>query len=92
MTTVNIQGLDKVELLHALWSNQKSASFFTMSGIPSPQFDHQEANTAVLERIDYFCGRAIKCDLSKNEVDPGLYDRDAGQGTFEKIVNQLRSH
>ena len=34
-----------------------------------PQFDEIEAKKAVIEYIDYFCERAIKCDLSGDTVD-----------------------
>ncbi len=89
MTTVDIKGINKVKLLKALWSNMKPAAFFYMSGIPSPSFDDTDAGSAVKKYIDYFCGRNIKCDLSGNTVDPSGYDRDAGNGAFQKIVNSL---
>ena len=50
-----------------------------------------QTEKAVKCHIDYFCGRAIKTDLSKDSVDPYLYDRDAGQGTFQKVVDSILS-
>ena len=55
-----------------------------------PLFDRVKAQEAVKEEIDYFQGRAIKLNLSNDSIDPWVYDRDAGQGTFKKIVDQLR--
>jgi len=44
----------------------------------------------VTRYIDYFNGRPIKTDLSKDTVDTWLYNRDAGKGKFEAIVEMLR--
>jgi len=87
---VNIEGIDKVELLKALWENSKPSLYFEVSNINSPNFDYDKAKEAVLEKINYFMGRCIKCDLSKNEVYPYLYDRDYGKGKFQEIVNSLK--
>jgi len=91
MTTINIKNLNKVELLERLWENQITASFFAFNAKVAPQFDKKQAEKAVTDRIDYFCGRAIKTDISKDEADTYLYDRDAGQGKFESIVTAMRS-
>lgn len=91
MSSVDISGLNKKELLLRLWEKANIASFFTTSGIPAPAFDHKLAETAVDGYIDYFCGRCIKSDLSGKYANPVWYNRDAGDGQFEKIVNSMRS-
>ena len=90
MSQVNISGLDKVKLLHALWEKQVPASFFSMNGETPPKYDHDSAKKAVKCSIDYFCGRAIKANLSEDIVNPSLYNRDAGKGVFEKVVRSLK--
>lgn len=55
----------------------------------APKFNEAEAQEAVLEYIDYFCGRAIKCDLSGDIANPNSYDLDAGAGAFQRVVNSL---
>ena len=56
-----------------------------------PCFDRKRANTAVLvDYIDYFCGRAIECDLRGDTVDSYLYNRDMGPGAFESVVEKMR--
>jgi hypothetical protein len=88
---VDISGVDKLQLLEALWSNQKTASFFTNPPQLAPGFDHSAATAAIARGyIDYFCGRAIKADLSGDYVIPYLYDRDAGPGALQRIVTRLR--
>ena len=89
MSKINIQGIDKVKLLEALWQKQIVAGFYANMRLPSPKFDEIEAKKAVLNYIDYFCGRCIKCDISGETADPCLYDRDAGDGVFKKIVDSF---
>ena len=88
---VYIGGLDKVELLKRLWSNQKVAAFFAQMPWATPQFDAALALEAVTRDIDYFCGRAIKTDLSGDMAETRLYDLDAGQGVFAQIVATMRN-
>jgi hypothetical protein len=86
---VSIKGIDKVKLLHALWNRARPAAFFVLSGHMSPGFDECAAKEAIRGTIDYYCGRCIKTDLSGDIADPSLYDRDWGEGSFQKIVKNL---
>ena len=90
MTEIDIRNLDKVKLLFLLWRGSSPARFFDTAPIYPPSFNKEQAESAVKSRIDYFCGRCIKLDLSKDFVDPWLYDRDAGVGAFERIVSTMR--
>lgn len=87
---VNIQGIDKVKLLEALWKKSQPAAFFRMQGISPPSFNMNEAQQAVKGYIDYFNGRVIKCNLSGDEVDVWGFDRDNGNGAFQSVVDSLR--
>jgi hypothetical protein len=79
------------------WNNygkiQKPASFFMMSGLESPKFNLYQAKQQLHNGYaDYICGRVIKCDIYNNDkVDPWGYDRDNGQGSFLKVVDNMRS-
>lgn len=86
--SIDIQGLNKVDLLEALWEGSKTQGY--LSGI-EVKFNRKEASEAVLKSIDYFCGKPIKCDLSNDSFDPWLYDRDVGKGKAAKIVQDLRN-
>ena len=67
---IDISGLDKVELLKRLWINIKPASFFTnRPDVSVPSFNEGAAKDAVKKYIDYFQGRAIKMDLSGDEIN-----------------------
>ncbi len=89
--SIDISGIDKGILLYFLWKGQVKASFFGSNSVSPPDFNEEQANRVAKNgRIDYYCGRAIKTDLSKDSVDPWLYDRDAGKGEFERIVKEIR--
>jgi hypothetical protein len=70
--------------MEALCNNQNQLSPWKSS------FNHEAAKVAVTKYIDYFGGKAIKMDLSGDEVDPRIYDRDAGEGAFARVVATLR--
>jgi hypothetical protein len=85
---LSIQNLSKVDLLYEMWKHQRVASFF--GGGKGPDFDYEAAKDAVKGYVDYFCGRAIKTNLSEDTLsDTWAYNRDAGDGTLEKIVQNM---
>lgn len=88
--SVDIRGINKVALLKALWENAKSDTLFTNYNTPPPLFDETGATKAVNKYIDYFDGRYIKTDLSGDVASPHSYDRNWGQGIFQKIVQSLK--
>jgi hypothetical protein len=125
---INIKGLDKAEVLLALWEGshaqgmsflgmlnggltiekardmirQQQENAFEFSG-EAPELtseNHEEYNTkfnAWLEKnpdvqlyFDYVAGHVIKCDLSGDEFDERLYDRDCGVGRAAEVIEALR--
>jgi len=94
---ISIVDIDKLSLLYKLWENQVDASFFKINGKTNPGFrisddEHREKALSAIEKgyIDYFFGRAIKNDLSRDEICSSAYDRDAGEGTLLAIVCELK--
>lgn len=97
MGMVNIKGLDKAEVLHALWrhSHVQGLSFM---GLTPEGFTLQKAHDLIKERqensyrlyFDYVEGHVIKCDLSGDSFDAFLYDRDCGAGAAEAAIDELR--
>jgi hypothetical protein len=86
---INIAGINKVELLHALWKASKVAPFYASCdavGLKVPNFDLDKAGKAVHDYIDYFQGRLIKMDLSGDTLDPSGYDRDLGAGAVARAI------
>ena len=89
--SVDISGLNKGMLLLELWSNSKPASFFSMNGMTPPPFNAEKAQGAAQRGyIDYYEGRCIKADLTGDDAEPRLYDRDFGDGSFLRVVTDMR--
>ena len=87
--SVNISGLHKGELLqHLVFHTAPTGLGWIEFG---RGFDIVEA-TSMAEGgfVDYCRGRCIKTDLRGMLANPRLYDRDAGAGEFQKVVNNLR--
>jgi len=40
-------------------------------------------------RFDYLKGRVLKVNLSGDEFDPRLYDRDNGDGVADRVIGKL---
>lgn len=79
-------------LLEALWKNSKPAAFFTMHSIKSPDFNLEKAKKELNRDgyADYICGRVIKANIYDGDnVNSFGYDRDNGEGAFQKVVNSL---
>lgn len=91
MTEINIENIDKLLLLKMLWEKSKYAAFHNQSNFMKPQWDDALAEKAITKYIDYFQGKIIKLDLSKNIIDPYLYDRDNGKNTFVNVINSIRN-
>jgi len=91
MASIDITGLNKKQILRALWENSKPASFFSM-GIPTPAIDEDELiKTLESGYADYLCGRVIKTDFKTDSLNPRGYDRDNGQGAMQKVVDSVRA-
>lgn len=90
---VTIKGLDKAEVILALWnrSHEQGMSFLGTK-IPHPTIadarEWVERNPSLY--FDYLNGRVIKCDISQDEFDPRLYDRDCGAGAAEAAIAKIR--
>lgn len=93
MPVVSIAGLDKANVLAALYNASRPLGMGFMHYNPSPM-TCEEAQ-AILDGgttyFDYLNGRVMKLDLgSDSEIDPWLYDRDNGQGAAERAIEALR--
>src|ERR1035437_6875677 len=93
---INIVGIDKARLLQALHNGTSCLGLGVLHDIGSmtleqaKQIIEDSSNGYRPLYFDYVCGRPLKVNLSKGEFDPGLYDRDAGEGHAAKVVAALR--
>ena len=96
---VDCTDIDFLTLHKTLWDNSKVAAFFDVSGMAAPKYEKPSVGEW---GFDYHCGRVFKTDFEpykdpskrtngKIVISPLGYDRDNGNGAFQKVVNSLRS-
>jgi hypothetical protein len=94
MDKIDIKGLDKAELLSALFNAATPVGKGFESAIKGYVMTVEFASIAVVaagvERIDYLKGVPLKLVISGDELDPFLYDRDHGEGRAAMIVECLK--
>ena len=92
MKTIDITGLDKAEVLAALYNCSQPLGLGFLHFDPKPMSTAQ-AKLLLSEQsyFDYVQGRVMKVDLkSDTELKPWLYDRDNGEGAAARAINTLR--
>ncbi|MCI8471454.1 MAG: hypothetical protein HFJ35_08460 [Clostridia bacterium] len=89
---VDIKGLDKARVLKALYEHshvQGMGVFQAMhEGVPTLEYF-----SGLLEQgtyFDYLGGRVLKVELSGDEFDERLYDRDCGEGAAQRAVDSIK--
>ena len=102
---IDIKGLDKAEVLYSLWHNSH-AQGMSFLGLPRAKegFTLEHARELIKETgyvlegenrpcclyFDYLEGHVIKCDITNDEFDERLYDRDCGEGAAAKAIEYVR--
>jgi len=89
---ISIQGLDKADVLAALYNASRPLGMGFMHYDHKPM-THDEAAAILAEgvRFDYLKGRVMKLNLaSDEEFNSALYDRDNGDGAAERAIAVLR--
>lgn len=92
---IDITGIDKVELLIALYKNGHKVGMGFLAGDMSD--DDIRAYVADYTQkfgdfpyVDYLGGRPLKVDLKRDTFRTDLYDRDNGIGAAQAVVDSLR--
>lgn len=90
MAQISIQGLDKAEVFKALYDNAQPQGLGFLQFVAG-NLNIEEAREAVKgqTRFDYYRGRVMKIDISGDELDTWLYDRDNGAGAAERALSTL---
>lgn len=102
MAMVNIKGMDKAEVLLALWQASQMQGMSFLGFLASGELTREQAQKEVQERkhtrfdgtdsiyFDYLNGKVMKVDLGQDEFDPRLYDRDNGEGAAQRAIDNLK--
>ncbi len=83
--------MDKASVLAALYNASKPLGMGFMSYDPEAMQPDEAAE--LLKQgtyFDYLKGRVMKLDLRGSLLDPGLYDRDNGEGAAERAIEAMR--
>ncbi len=87
---IDISKIGKAEALRRLYNKSKPQGMGFMHYTPADMTKEQAE--AMIQRagawlyFDYVQGRVMKVDLSKDEFDPRLYDRDNGPGAAARAI------
>lgn len=87
---IDIKGLDKAEVLHALYHGTAPLGLGILHNQPDFSVEDARQYTERALRFDYIAGRPIKANLEGDEFDPRWFDRDAGRGAAEAAISRLR--
>ena len=91
---INIKGLDKAEVLAALYNatHQQGMGFLHERG--ARPMTVQDAREELAQNphmcFDYLHGRVMKVNISGDEFDPWGFDRDNYDGAAEEAIAPLR--
>lgn len=90
---IDITGLEKGAVLAVLFNSATSRSLGSLNAHPKPMTSKIGAKVIAETgpEFDYLQGRVLKIDLSGDEFDEALYDRDNGAGTAQAAVVALRA-
>lgn len=89
--TIDITGLDKAEVLAALFnaSKQQGMGFLDASGTVPMSVEDARGYIDHHQYFDYLRGRVMKVNLKGDQLDPWGYDRDNGQGAAARALAPL---
>ena len=85
---IDLRNKDKAEVLAALYNASQPLGMGFLKA-DSNKMTTEEARELLSDGsgyFDYLNGRVMKIDLSGEELDPWLYDRDNGQGAAEAAI------
>ena len=84
---INIENADKAEILASLYNRSKVQGMGIYQAKPG-LMTTEEARELLKQDtyFDYLHGKVMKIDLGSNELHPGLYDRDNGQGACAAAI------
>ena len=90
---ISLEGLNKADVLAALYNGSRPLGMGFLHCDPTPMAREEAQEILNEDRrpyFDYLKGRVMKIDLSGDELNPYLYDRDNGNGAAFLIIQSLR--
>ena len=89
---ISIKGLDKAKVLKALYDHSHIQGYGFLQAVPDGYVTVEHCRELLSKHtyFDYLYGKVLKVDLSDDEFDERLYDRDCGLGMARRAINTLR--
>lgn len=90
---VNIAGLDKAQVLAALFNYAGQQGLGVLEQDGTRRMTVEEAREMLdtgRTHFEYVRGRVMKIDLDSDELDVRLYNRDNGEGAVQATLEHLR--
>ena len=97
MGKVNIEGLRKDKVLKALYYASHNQGLGFLQAVPNFSLEDAKEEIETLKRndrelyFDYLHGRVLKVDITNDEFDDYLFDRNCGEGSAKKAIDDLKS-
>ena len=90
---IDISGLDKAEVLLALYNASHVQGYGFIQAVDNYTLEdaRRDYEASHDKYFDYLHGRVLKVDLSGDEFDPRLFDRDCGEGAAYYAIEELRN-
>jgi len=92
MSTVKISHLSKAKVLAAPYNRSKPLGMGMLHYDPTPMTEDEAKElleSSHSKYFDYLKGRVMKIDLSGEELDTYLYNRDLGQNAAENVIKNI---
>ena len=90
---ISIKGMNKAEVLKALYDHSHIQGMGFMQAVPDGMVTVEHCqmllDTTGYPYFDYLYGRVLKVDLSGDEFDERLYDRDCGAGAAAYAIKSV---
>lgn len=83
---MNIKEFDKAEVIYALWLGSKEQGMSFLGRFPLTLDYCRKLIECGHTYFDYLAGRILKVDISKDNLDLSLYERDNGDGAGEFAI------
>ena len=89
---LDIKGLDKAEVLKALYDSSHVQGMGFLQAVPEGTVTVDLCRKLLKQStyFDYLYGRVLKVDLSGDEFDERLYERDNGRDSAARAIAFLK--
>jgi len=87
---IDISKYEKAEVFAALYNHSRRLGLDISHYDPITMTKKEaEEILEIQEHFKYFMGRVMQIDLSQNQLDPTLYNRDNGPGAAEAAIKTI---